>query len=337
MPVQEEVFESMEQHGLPEHRKSGATIRNDTPISETKLPLSLKPSLLFECESGTITAQQDSSRRLRSNLDSNYLHYPRVVVQYVKGFLEAASIDIQLVHTPTLFFKRNPTLNFNLDEHQYHERCAVFFGLAAIGAYYEMDVAGSMLLVRATMQIIDQVLERHRRTRVSAALDSIMGNYSAVTPISLAVVQAMILVVMYGALCSETTVLARTESYSIALLSLGRDAGTNEAKSELARSDLTSYDLNGGTFRIYNMEKQGVNQENLPDTNVEDTWFTWKLNMERQRCLTSIQWLCAPGVQRPSWPELYGSRRDGDLDRTLWAAETASEWKRIGGAKVTTK
>jgi len=286
-------------------------------------------------ESVSTQPPQDGPGPVHDSLDVD-IDSPNAILQYAQAFFSAADPIMQIVHAPTLFGKARNVFSLEVDEHQYGERCAAFLGAAAIGAHFRMDCSTSALLVRAAMNIVDKSLERHRRTRLLVALSGNADECAPVSPIPLCVVQAMILVVIYGQICSERPVLPRIGSYCTALRSLARAAEATKERPEMPRSELSSECASKEKIPKVEVGPPGIktakpSQVQQLQNDIEDRWFAWKLEIERQRCLASIHSYCEPD----SRPQFYGrqtySHDVESIPWRLWAADSALEWQRICG------
>ena len=270
--------------------------------------------------------------------------------RYVAAYIQYFHPHLPFLHIPSLSFD-SPAFTSNLrassGQFPYGNSGiaggggSLILAMAAIGALYEYDFTASKDLFEMAKKMIQLYLEERRKADMTAALKSnhnIAEASAQNTPLWL--VQAMLLNVIYGHNCGDKTLAGIASTHCAALVNLARAADLTKRVPEFG---------NGGeAFQHFKQEDvpMGGNETNNSQWNcngsygmldAQSEWYNWKLGEERKRTLYAVfilSSLCVSAYNHA--PALMNSEIGLDLpcDENLWAADSAENWRMLGGAIV---
>ncbi|KAL9583418.1 MAG: hypothetical protein Q9203_005090 [Teloschistes exilis] len=218
---------------------------------------------------------------------------------------------------------------------------SLVLAMAAIGAFYEYDVAASKDLFELAKKMIHLYLEERRKTETrrgdppSAVNGAATSSEGAAQLTPLWLVQAMLLNVIYGHNCGDKTAAGIATTHCAALVGLARAAelvkppsDTSSHYASMQNQRPMSGDhvqMGDGPFH----SEQWDQQQRYSSLDIYNDWQSWKADEERKRTLYAVFILSSLLVSAYNHaPALMNSEIQLDLpcDEELWAAETAEAW-----------
>lgn len=272
--------------------------------------------------------------------------------RYVKAYLTCFHPHLPFLHLPTLCFDVSP------DSMSYSNggggNGCLLLSMAALGAAYEMEHAQSKELFDMAKKIVFFYLEERRQSdarkanarRSTVATDSTsrqqQNQAASSTPLWL--VQAMLLIVIYGHTCSDKVTSDIAFTLFTALVGLSQSAGlinrgkghgsmnsgsgsdSDSDSSSLAQDDV---DMSDGPSWGRRQTQQQMRQQK--------EWLEWKSVEEHKRTVYVIFILSSLAVASFNHsPALTNSEISIDLpcDEELFAAESSAAFAAKGGVEA---
>ncbi|PYH96944.1 hypothetical protein BO71DRAFT_319697 [Aspergillus ellipticus CBS 707.79] len=302
-------------------------------------PTSLGHRKYSQPASGMIQCR-DLFSRSSSFSSSGQLPSTSDMQRYISAYITYFHPHMPFLHIPTLDFQapeyannlRTPSGHLNLSSTGVAGGGgSLILSMAAIGALYEFDTAGSKDLFEAAKKMIQLYLEERRKADMSSAFGRAhQARDTSVHNTPLWLVQAMLLNVIYGHSCGDKTSADIASTHCAALVSLARAA---ELTHHLDAKDLSQDYLTAG------LSKAGAGSESWsqvpsgPPKERKD-WLDWKIVEERKRTLYAIFALSCFLVSAYNHaPALTNSeiRLDLPCEEDLWSAESPRAWKKLVG------
>ena len=267
--------------------------------------------------------------------------------RYVDAFIQHAHPHLPVLHIPTLSFDSieysssikgtSPHIGLNQNGIVGGGGCLIL-GMAAIGALYEYDHPASRELFDAAKKMISLYLEERRKADMSAAVNGPNSGTDGPHHTPLWLVQAMLLNVVYGHQCGDKTAADIASNHCAALVSLARAADLAQPRtgsspgSERTDDQAGSADVEMRESSLTPADSRSRHQS--ADSDLQTSWYTWKVMEERKRTLFAIFILSSLLTTAYNHtPTIMNSEILLDLpcDEELWSAETAQEWQNRGG------
>ncbi|KAI5806991.1 fungal-specific transcription factor domain-containing protein [Geopyxis carbonaria] len=261
--------------------------------------------------------------------------------RYVDSYIKFFHPHLPFLHLPTLRFDPSAT---GSGQHGSNGREYLVLSIAAVGALYEFEQQAAGELFEAAKKTVEIFIEERRKAAVSAATNGLHGSNSqgsdgSNTPVWL--VQAMLLNVVFGLQCGDSSACDVATSHISTLVQLARAGGLtrptsmptgdsyNQEDADIQMSDLELSSF-GGSLGSDGWCGLGIKVE--ADEGV--AWSNWILAEERKRTLYAVHFLSSLLVAAHNHdPKLVNNeiRIDLPCGEEFWTAENASAWSAKGG------
>ena len=288
---------------------------------------------------GSVAGSPASQKPISDSQPSPSAQLPStpVLQKYLDSYIQYFHPHLPFLHLPSLNFESSeynvPSRMINPHSNLDHAPMTgggwcLMLAITAIGALYDRETTHSRQLFEAGKQMITTFLEERRRANLSrTGFGHLHQAEAETTPLWL--VQAMLLIVIYGYNCGDKAAAENAASHCATLVTLARGA-------ELARAHPGFMVMTNGTLNpdIQMNASASGNWDKMVTDTVDNEWLQWKIVEERKRTLYAIfvlssslvvAYSCAPVVTNTEiWLGL-------PCDEALWEAENAGSWGGLGG------